>query len=302
MAAAVTLSGCLQKGVTHKSYPLIPPLDVPFFTTAQNGAVTLYAGYGYNLSTLEFFAFDLEERSFVGRKKYKVEEVKEVCASSEGIVLSRLHGPLFVSFKAGTFVMKDALSSCPNPSVAIACMKGSTLFYGKLPGRQELLSICYNSNTRKTTFHITSEEGLSRNLGASGTSPGGEGRFVVTRGVHPGTFLAHHTLSAIRESAVLIDAVKGTVHPFKLPDLSQVRPSRGFGAGSFGVTLYPVHGGIVAEGEGGNVFLLKEGKTRQLTDHAVAKSVHIVTESCTLTLVARIDGGEEFRVYDLCDR
>jgi len=302
VVATGTILGCMQTGITHQNYPLTPPLGVPFFATAQKGAVALYAGYGYSLSTLEIFAFDLEERSFVVRKRYNVERVTHVCEANGGIVLSRLEDPLLVSYRAGTLVMERAPSSCLVPSAAIICGEGHTLFHGWLPGRQEQLSICYVSDTRKTTFHITSEHGITRDLGTSGTSPGGSGRFVVTRGVQPGTFLAHHTRNAIPESAVLIDADAGTVQPFRLPDLSRARPSRGFGAGYFGVTLHPVRGGIVAEGEGSDVFLLKDGNTRLLTDNAVARSVRIGTESCSVTLVARTDAGEEFRVFDLCGR
>jgi hypothetical protein len=34
----------------------------------------------------------------------------------------------------------------------------------------------------------------------------------------------------------------------------------------------------------------------------VAQSVRIVSESCAVTLVARTNASEEFRVYDLCGR
>jgi hypothetical protein len=198
--------------------------------------------------------------------------------------------------------MQRAPASCPNPSESLICSEGRTLFHGWLPGRREQLSICYIPNIRATTFHITSEVGIRRDLGASGISPNGSGRFVVSRGVQPGTFIAHHTRSAIPESAVLIDADAGTLQPFSLPDLSVARPSRGFAAGSFGVTLHPVRGGIVAEGEGGDVFFLKDGNKRLLTDNAVAQSVRIGADSCAVTLVARTHVGEEFRVYDLCGR
>jgi hypothetical protein len=264
--------------------------------------VALYAGYGYSLSTFEIFAFDLEERFILARKQYNVEDVTLVCEASGGIVLSRLENPLFISYQAGKLVMQKAPASCPVPSAAVVCREGRTLFHGWLPGRREQLSVCYNSFTRTTRFYITSENGLRRDLGASGASPNGSGRFVVTPGVQPGTFLAHHTRSAIPESAVLIDADAGTVQPFSLPDLSVARPSRGFAAGSFGVTLHPVRGGIVAEGEGGDVFFLKDGNTQLLTANAVAQSVRIGAESCAVTLVARTNAGEELRVYDLCGR
>jgi len=302
MVAVGTLQGCMHTSITRQGYPLSPPLGVPFFATAQEGAVALYAGYGYRLSTFEIFAFDLEKRSIIARKQYNVEGVKLVCESSEGIVLSRLENSLLVSYQAGALMIQRAPASCPDPTAAIICGEGRTLFHGWLPGRREQLSICYIPDVRTTTFHITSEDGIRRDLGASGTSPNGSGRFVVTRGVQPGTFLAHHTRSAIPESAVLIDAEAGTVQPFSLPDLSVARPSRGFGAGSFGVTLHPVRGGIVAEGEGGDIFHLKDGNTQLLTANAVAQSVRIGAASCAVTLVARTHAGEEFRVYDLCSR
>ena len=302
MVTVGTLQGCMHTSIAHQSYPLSPPLGAPFFATAQKEAVALYAGYGYSLSTFEIFAFDLEKRSIIARKQFNVEGVTLVCESREGIVLSRLENPLLVSYRAGALVIQSAPASCPDPRAAIICGESRTLFHGWLPGRREQLSICYIPNIRATTFHITSEGGIRRDLGASGTSPNGGGRFVVTRGVQPGTFLAHHTRSAIPESAVLIDADEGTVQPFSLPDLSVARPSRGFGAGSFGVTLHPVRGGIVAEGEGGDVFLLKGGNTQLLTDNAVAQSVRIGADSCAVTLVARTQAGEEFRVYDLCGR
>lgn len=302
MVTVGALQGCMHTNIAHQSYPLSPPLGVPFFATAQEGAVALYAGYGYRLSTFEIFAYDLEKRSIVARKQYNVEGVTLVCESSKGIVLSRLENPLLVSYRAGALVMQRAPASCPNPSESLICSEGRTLFHGWLPGRREKLSICYIPDIQTTTFHITSEGGIRRDLGASGTSPNGSGRFVVTRGVQPGTFLAHHTRSAIPESAVLIDADAGTVQPFSLPDLSVARPSRGFGAGSFGVTLHPVRGGIVAEGEGGDVFLLKGGNARLLTANAVAQSVLIMSESCAVTLVARTNTGEELQVYDLCGR
>jgi hypothetical protein len=302
MVAAGTLQGCMHTSIAHQSYPLSPPLGAPFFATAQKEAVALYAGYGYSLSTFEIFAFDLEKRSIIARKQYNVEGVKLVCESSEGIVLSRLENSLLVSYQSGALVIQRAPASCPDPRAAIICSEGRTLFHGWLPGRREQLSICYIPDIRITTFHITSEGGIRRDLGASGTSPNGSGGFVVTRGVQPGTFLAHHTRNAIPESAVLVDAEAGTVQPFSLPDLSVARPSRGFGAGSFGVTLHPVLGGIVAEGEGGDVFLLKGGNARLLTANAVAQSVRIGVESCAVTLVARTQAGEEFRVYGLCGR
>ena len=302
MVAVGSLQGCMHTSIAHQSYPLSPPLGAPFFATAQKEAVALYAGYGYSLSTFEIFAFDLEKRSIIARKQYNVEGVKLVCESSEGIVLSRLENSLLVSYQAGALVIQRAPASCPDPTAAIICGEGRTLFHGWLPGRREQLSICYTANTGLTTFHITSEDGMRRDLGASGTSPSGSGRFVVTRGVQPGTFLAHHTRSAIPESAVLIDANAGTVQPFSLPDLSVALPSRGFGAGSFGVKLHPARDGVVAEGEGGTVFLLKNGNTRLLTENAIAQSVLIVAKSCAVTLVARTDAGEEFRVYDLCGR
>lgn len=302
MVAAGTLQGCMHTGTVHQSYPLLPPLGVPFFATAQKEAVALYAGYGYSLSTFEIFAYDLEKRSIVARKQYNVEGVTLVCESSKGIVLSRLENPLLVSYRAGALVMQRAPASCPNPSESLICSESRTLFHSWLPGRREQLSICYITDIRITTFHITSEGGIRRDLGARGTSPNGSGRFVVSRGVQPGTFLAHHTRSAIPESAVLIDAEAGTVQPFIMPDLSVVRPSRGFAAGSFGVSLHPVRGGIVAEGEGGDVFFLKDGNTQLLTANAVAQSVRIGAESCAVTLVARTNAGEELRVYDLCGR
>ena len=302
MVAASTLQGCMHTGIAPQSYPLLPPLGVPFFATAQKEAVALYAGYGYRLSTFEIFAFDLEKRSIIARKQYNVEGVKLVCESSKGIVLSRLENPLLVSYRAGSLVMQRAPASCPNPSESLICSESRTLFHSWLPGRREQLSICYITDIRITTFHITSEGGIRRDLGARGTSPNGSGRFVVSRGVQPGTFLAHHTRSAIPESAVLIDAEAGTVQPFIMPDLSVVRPSRGFAAGSFGVSLHPVRGGIVAEGEGGDVFFLKDGNTQLLTANAVAQSVRIGAESCAVTLVARTNAGEELRVYDLCGR
>jgi hypothetical protein len=302
MVTVGTLQGCIHTSIAHQSYPLSPPLGVPFFATAQEGAVALYAGYGYRLSTFEIFAFNLEKRSIIARKQYNVEGVTLICESSKGIVLSRLENPLLISYRAGALVMQRTPASCPNPSESLICSEGRTLFHGWLPGRRDKLSICYIPDIRITTFHITSEGGIRRDLGASGTSPNGSGRFVVTRGVQPGTFLAHHTRSAIPESAVLIDAEAGTVQPFSLSDLSVARPSRGFGAGSFGVTLHPVLGGIVAEGEGGDVFLLKGGNARLLTASAVAQSVLIVSESCAVTLVARTNASEEFRVYDLCGR
>ena len=302
MVAVGALQGCIHTSIAHQGYPLSPPLGVPFFATAQEGAVALYAGYGYRLSTFEIFAYDLEKRSIIARKQYNVEGVTLVCESSKGIVLSRLENPLLVSYRAGAIVMQRALASCPNPSESLICSEGRSLFHGWLPGRRDKLSICYIPDIRITTFHITSEGGIRRDLGASGTSPNGSGRFVVTRGVQPGTFLAHHTRNAIPESAVLIDADAGTVQPFSLPDLSVARPSRGFGAGSFGVTLHPVRGGIVAEGEGGDVFLLKGGNARLLTANAVAQSVLIMSQSCAVTLVARTNTGEELQVYDLCGR
>lgn len=302
MAAAAMLQGCMHAKNADQSYLLSPPLDVPFFATAQRGVVALYAGYGYSLSIIEIFAFDLEKKSIVARQRYNVEGVTLVCEASEGIVLSRLENPLLVSYQAGKFVMQNSPDSCPVPSAAIVCGESRILFHGLLPGRWEKLSVCYNSYTHTTRFYITSRNGLRRDLGASGTSPNGSGRFVVTSGVQPGTFLVHHTRSAIPESAVLIDAVAGTVQPSSLPDLSVVRPSRGFGAGSFGVKLHPVRGGIVAEGEGGDVFLLKNDNTRLLTDNAVAQSVRIVAGSCAVMLVARTDAGEDLRVYDLCGR
>ena len=302
MVAAGTLQGCMHMSIPRQIYPLSPRLGVPFFATAQEGAVALYAGYGYRLSTFEIFAFDLEERSIIARQQYNIEGVTLVCEASEGIVLSRFKNPLLVSYRAGKIVMQNATASCPVPSEALVCGEGRTLFHGWLPGIQEKLSICYNSYTRATKFYITSADGMRRDLGARGTSPNGSGRFVVTRGVQAGTFLAHHTRSAIPESAVLIDADEGTVQPFILPDLSVARPSRGFGAGSFGVTLHPVRGGVVAEGESGDVFLLKDGNTQLLTANAVAQSVRIGAESCAVTLVARTHAGEEFQVYDLCGR
>ena len=302
MVAAGMLQGCMHTSIHQQSYPLSPPLGVPFFATAQEGDVALYAGYGYRLSTFEIFAFDLDKRSIIARQHYNIEGVTLVCEASEGIVLSRLKNPLLVSYRAGKLVMQNAPASCPVPSEALSCGEGRILFHEWLPGRREQLSICYNSYTRATKFYITSADGMRRDLGARGASPNGSGRFVVTRGVQAGTFLAHHTRSAIPESAVLIDADEGTVQPFLLPDLSVARPSRGFGAGSFGVTLHPVRGGIVAEGESGDVFLLKDGNTQLLTANAVAQSVRIGAESCALTLVARTHAGEEFRVYDLCGR
>jgi hypothetical protein len=302
IVAAGALQGCMPTSIAHQGYPLSPLLGVPFFATAQKEAVALYVGYGYSLSTFEIFAFDLEKRSIIARKQYNVEGVKLVCESSEGIVLSRLENSLLVSYQAGVLVIQSAPASCPDPTAAIICGEGRTLFHGWLPGRREQLSICYIPDVRTTTFHITSEDGIRRDLGASGTSPNGSGRFVVSRGVQPGTFLAHHTRSAIPESAVLIDADAGTVQPFSLPDLSVARPSRGFGAGSFGVTLHPARGGIVAEGEGGDVFFLKDGNKLQLTDNSVVQSVLIGAESCVVTLVARTHAGEEFRIYDLCGR
>jgi hypothetical protein len=302
MVAASTLQGCMHASIAHHSHPLSPPLGVPFFATAQKRAVALYAGYGYKLSTFDIFAFDLEEGFIIARQQFNTEGVILVCEASEGIVLSRLKNPLLVSYRAGALVMQRALASCPNPSTSIVCGEGRTLFNGWLPGRKEKLSICFNAYTRVTKFYITSADGVSRDLGARGTSPNGSGRFVLTRGVQPGTFLAHHTRSAISESAVLIDADEGTVQPFILPDLSVARPSRGFGAGSFGVMLHPVRSGIVAEGEGGDVFLFMGGNARLLTENAVAQSVRIVAESCGVMLVARTNAGEELRVYDLCGR
>ncbi|MGM0985307.1 MAG: hypothetical protein ACQEXG_18125 [Pseudomonadota bacterium] len=297
---ASALFGCMQTAIANQSYPIFPTPSSPFYATAGQGDIVLYAGYGYNRATFDVFAFDMEQSAFVARKQYRVSDVTAVCEAPGGVVLSRPENPQIVRHRAGELTMESSEVRCPVPSSGTSCGTGRTLFHGWLPGRLDTLSICYSPDIRATTFHITSAEGVRRDLGAAGTSPGGSGRFVVTRGVQPDTYLAHHTRSAIHESAVLVDANAGTVEAFAIPDLSDARPSRGFGAGSFGVTLHPVRGGLVAEGEGGDVFFLHNGNTRLLTDGAVAQSVRIGSESCAVMLVARADAGEEFRIYDLC--
>jgi len=41
MVAAGTLQGCMPTSIAHQGYPLLPPLGVPFFATAQKEAVAL---------------------------------------------------------------------------------------------------------------------------------------------------------------------------------------------------------------------------------------------------------------------
>jgi len=297
--ALCALFGCVQTAGAYEALPL-GSAKSPFYVISDYGNVIVYSGYGYDLSTFDVFAFDPERSAIVARQQFELSGVTSVCAGPHGVVLSRPEAPLVVSYRAGVLAIENAAAPCPDVSMAFACAKSVALFHGWLPGSSDQLSICYDPDGRETTFHITSAAGQSRDLGAAGTSPGGSGRFVVTRGIRPGTFLAHHTRSAIAESAVLIDTEADTVEPFDILDLSEARPSRGFGAGTFGVTLHPVSGGLVAEGEGGNVFLLKDGKTRTLVDEAVAQSVRVAVQGCSIVLVARADAGEELRVYDVC--
>lgn len=302
-----------QTVVADQTYPISPAPNSVFYRTARQGDIVLYAGYDHD-RTLDVFAFNPEQNAFVAREQYRLEQhgfvpreryrrnnALVICEAPTGVVLSGPENSQTVYFRAGALSMQRSEVPCPDPSSGIACRDGFTLFHGWLPGRLDTLTICYSSEARATTFHITSAEGVRRDLGAAGTSPGKPGRFVVTRGVQPNTFLAHHT-QVIPGSAVLVDVDAGTVEPFAMPDLSEVFVSRGFGAGFHGVTLHPVRGGLVAEGEGGDVFFLQNGNARLLSDSAVGESVRIGSESCTVMLVARADAGKEFRIYDLCGR
>lgn len=302
-----------QTVVADQSSPISPASNSAFYRTARQGDIVLYAGYDHD-RTLDVFAFNPEQNAFVAREQYRLDQhgfvpweryrrsnALVICEAPTGVVLSGPGNSQTVDFQAGALSMQRSQVPCPDPSSGIACRDGFSLFHGWLPGRLDTLTICYSSEARATTFHITSAEGVRRDLGAAGTSPGGPGRFVVTRGVQPNTFLAHHT-QVIPESAVLIDVDAGTVEPFAIPDLSEVFVSRGFGAGFHGVMIHPVRGGLVAEGEGGDVFFLQNGNARLLSDSAVGESVRIGSESCTVMLVARAGAGQEFRIYDLCGR
>ena len=298
--AAALLAGCAGTPLAFQAYPISPASNAAFFATAERGSVTLLAGYAYDRSRFDVLAFDRENSTIVAREQFNLTGGTLVCEGRDGLVLDGSEGPLVIGYRSGSLFTEISSVRCPDSAVTVACGEGRLLFNGWLPGRWDQLAICYSPDERATTFHIMSADGTRRDLGAAGTSPGGSGRFVVTRGLLPGTFLAHHTSSAIAESAVLINADAGTLEAFDLPDLYEARPSRGFGAGSFGVTLHPVRGGVVAEGEGGEVFLLKDGKTTKLVDDAVAQSVHIAALGCSVVLVARVDAGEELRVYDVC--
>lgn len=251
----------------------------------------------------KLFAFDLASQKIITHDRIDVDSVDAICEGPDGIVLSRANDATLISLHDRALVIQTLSLTCPsqkeNPG---SCAGGSTLFHGQLPGREEALAICYSSTSRATTFHVISQDGTAVNLGAAGTSPGGSGRFVVTRGVQPGTFLTHHTQSLVGESAVIVDLNFGTVAAFDMPDLTEARPSRGFGAGRFGVTVHPAMRVLIVEGEGGEVFLLRKEKTQKIAENAAAQSVRIINNGCGVALVTRTDEASQLRIYNVCNK
>lgn len=293
------LIGCAHSPVAYQGYPL--SFDAaPFYATANEGSVLFYAGYGYDLATFDLFAFDLDKSAFVAEERVEVSGVSAICEGPNALLFARSEDPLSIRYRDGTLALESAAVACPAPFSAPACGSGRTLFHERLQGRDESVAICLAPRDRQPTFHLRSPDGSVRDLGPAGTAPAGSGRFVATRGAEDGTFLVHHTRSGIAESAVTLDLETGTLAPFDMPALTEARPSRGFGAGRFGVTLHPARHALVAEGEGGDVFLLRDGTTERIAEGAAAQSVRVVDDGCGVTLIARTEAGTELRVYDIC--
>lgn len=296
--------------IMYKSYNL-PRTDgenglqssISFFASAQHGNVVIYTGYGYNYANLETFAFDLADHKFIAQERYTFDGVDAICEGPDGIVLSRSTESIRITVREEVLVSEPTSLICPTrEKPPQLCTSGSTVFYGRLPGRKEVLAACYAPDRREINFHVILQDGTIRDFGAGGASPGGRGQFVVTRGIQPNTFLMHHSQSLITESAVIIDLNTDTVTSFNMLDLTETQLSRGMGAGRFDITAHQINDGLIVESGSGSVFLVRSQTTLQIAEGIVARSVRVVNNGCGITLMARSKNGAKLRVYDICNQ
>lgn len=299
---------------TKRSIAMFEPtqvvvLDVEskrFFIPTPTEDGVLYIGYGYGRdseprSVLSFY-YDISTKEIKSQNNLSNLFFTDVCSTESGSVLSSdSHESTKVSVKGDEIETTSTDLKCVSKApVPADCVAGVELYRGLLPDSSQQLSMCYNQNSRQVTFHKIEQSGEIVNLGQGGTSPGGSGRFVVTPGVKAGTYLVHHTRSAIPESAVLINVNTGSIAPAALPDLTDVRPSRGFAAGKFGVQIHPIIDGYLVEGEEGQVFLVRDNNTTVLSDDVIASSVTVVSGGCTATLLTNEDDVVMLKRYELC--
>jgi hypothetical protein len=283
------LAGCVQSAVAIQDFEL-PTAPMPFFASAEIDDALLFTGYDYEKRVIAAFAVNAEATGITAHAEFSMDPFDTICEGPNAVLLSSESASRQVTLYGDQITLEGAGWSCaPETRPGVPCAGGSSLFLERLPGRLETLSICYDPRSRETTFRIIDEAGSMTLLGAAGTSPGGPGRYVVTRGVTSETFLAHHTRSAIPESAVLVDLSAQTIAAYPVPDLEDARPSRGLGAGQFGVRLHPTAAGLLVEGEGGDVFLVDDDRTTRVAENVRLGSVRVTNEGCSGLLV-RQDG------------
>ena len=301
MLAVTTLCACSQNGRENESYALPEPFNQSLHVSASDGSKTIHAGYDYELSTIQGFAFDVSYQGFLDQYSQSFDNLESVCEAPDGILLSRPEDPLILHYKDGELATKPSPVECPDPSSSPVCDEGMTIFHGLLSGQFNRLSTCYEQDERTVSHHVTSPSGDTGKLGTAGTSPGGTGRFVITNGVQEGNFILHHTRNAVAESAVVLDTWDGSAESLRIPDVLDIRPRRGFAAGRVGIRLYPVQDGFIAHNEAGEVFVLTRGEREKVAENALLNTVQVFRERDIVTLVTRDEGKTRLQLYNFAD-
>jgi hypothetical protein len=263
----------------------------------------LYVGYTYGRESepreIQAFYYNTETNELESEATIPELYFNDVCAGDSEIILSSgTQESIAIRMQDGEIVAGDTDLSCRKASsVPTECTAGGEIFRQLLPNSDQELMMCLSGN--ETTMHIVNRDGIITNLGSTAGAMGGTGRYVVSPMVKTGQYLFHHNQSAINSQVYIVDVNTNIVAPVNLPDLSNARPPRGFGAGKFGLELKHFASGYLADGEGGQVYLLHNQSTTLLADN-VYGSVVVLRGGCAATMIQRDDKVTVLLKFNLC--